>query len=859
MKTNTLLRIAFVFLISTSMYAQTPEKMSYQAVIRDGNDALVINQAIGMQISILLGSATGSSVYTETQSPTTNTNGLVSVEIGMGTTSDDFSAIDWTTGTYFIKTETDPSSGGGTNYTITGTSQLLSVPYALYAKTSGSSTPGPQGPQGDAGTQGTTGNDGATGQIGPQGADGVGIAQTISKSGNIVSLSNGGGNFIDDVNDNDNNPINELQMLSKTLDIVTLSNAGGSFSVDDADSDPLNELQDISLSGDDLSLSNGSTVDLSSIGFDGDYNSLINVPTNVSTFTNDAGYLITEVDGSLTNEIQTLSVSGSDLTISGTGGNTVVLPTTPWTVSGANIYKTNGQVGIGTSTPAAFSILHISDGEVADGLDNDMDGNADEIGEELVFTNTGRLGIGTTTPSERLSVTGTIESTTGGFKFPDGSVQSTAASAGGSSFGTTANVTSNSNGDIATDDFVFGSTQLADAPGTADDNRMYFDKSAGAFRIGTASGTQWNNPGQFSFATGRDNIASGYGSFVGGLDNIASTSGSTISGGSENVASGNVNTIGGGFKNITSNDYSTVGGGILNKATGYRSTVGGGSDNNASSNYTTVSGGYLNTASGQYSTVGGGWTVNAQSYGEFAVGYHSKNAASPTAGTIVATDRLITVGNGVDFSNRSNALILLKNGNLGLGVDIPTEKLEVNGSVKITDGTEGVGKVLTSDANGKASWTNSTGLSGTIITYAGSNVPAGYLVCDGSAVSRVTYANLFAALGTAWGIGDGTTTFNLPDLRGRFLRGVDNGAGRDPNSGTRAATNGGNSGDNVGSVQSDEFKSHTHNLTDLGTVTLMDAGSSLGTYIQSGSKTSTATGGAETRPINVYVSYLILY
>jgi hypothetical protein len=113
-------------------FGQSPNGMSYQAVIRNSSDQLVTNQVIGMQISILQGSASGLAVYVETQTPTTNANGLVSIEIGAGTTPDDFSAIDWENGPYFIKIETD--TAGGTNYTITGTSQLLSVPYALYAK-----------------------------------------------------------------------------------------------------------------------------------------------------------------------------------------------------------------------------------------------------------------------------------------------------------------------------------------------------------------------------------------------------------------------------------------------------------------------------------------------------------------------------------------------------------------------------------------------------------------------------------------------------------------------------------------------------------------------------------------------------
>ena len=121
--------------------AQAPEKMSYQAVVRDASDNLVTNQAVGMQISILQGSETGTAVYTETQTPTTNANGLVSVEIGNGTVvSGDITTIDWANGPYFIKTETDPA--GGSSSTISGTSQLLSVPYALHAKTAENVTGG---------------------------------------------------------------------------------------------------------------------------------------------------------------------------------------------------------------------------------------------------------------------------------------------------------------------------------------------------------------------------------------------------------------------------------------------------------------------------------------------------------------------------------------------------------------------------------------------------------------------------------------------------------------------------------------------------------------------------------------------
>lgn len=135
--------LAFV-LLTASVFAQSPEKMNYQAVIRDASDNLVTSQQIGMQISILQGSASGSAIYVETQESSTNTNGLVSIEIGTGAVeSGDFTTIDWKNGPYFIKTETDPDGAtGGISYTITGTSQLLSVPYALHAKTAETLTGG---------------------------------------------------------------------------------------------------------------------------------------------------------------------------------------------------------------------------------------------------------------------------------------------------------------------------------------------------------------------------------------------------------------------------------------------------------------------------------------------------------------------------------------------------------------------------------------------------------------------------------------------------------------------------------------------------------------------------------------------
>ena len=127
----------FSFLIASLLFAlcvqaQAPQKFSYQTVVRNASNQLLIGQTVGIKISILQGSANGSAVYAETHAPQTNANGLATLEIGGGTLlSGNFANINWANGPFFVKTETDPN--GGNNYTITNTSQLLSVPYALYA------------------------------------------------------------------------------------------------------------------------------------------------------------------------------------------------------------------------------------------------------------------------------------------------------------------------------------------------------------------------------------------------------------------------------------------------------------------------------------------------------------------------------------------------------------------------------------------------------------------------------------------------------------------------------------------------------------------------------------------------------
>lgn len=135
---------------------------------------------------------------------------------------------------------------------------------------------------------------------------------------------------------------------------------------------------------------------------------------------------------------------------------------------------------------------------------------------------------------------------------------------------------------------------------------------------------------------------------------------------------------------------------------------------------------------------------------------------------------------------------------------------------------------------------------GAVMAFAMNAAPAGWMECNGSAISRTLYADLFAAIGTTFGAGDGSSTFNLPNLRGEFIRGWDNGRGVD-------------AGRTFGSTQADELKSHTHSFSPnpvTGRGGAFTAGP--GSQPLSGETPSIgATGGAETRPRNIAMMYCI--
>ena len=222
---------------------------------------------------------------------------------------------------------------------------------------------------------------------------------------------------------------------------------------------------------------------------------------------------------------------------------------------------------------------------------------------------------------------------------------------------------------------------------------------------------------------------------------------------------------------------------------------------------------------------------------------------------------VIAGGNvGYQFSPRkvttSNlGLEITTYGNVGIGTQRPSERLEVKGVVA-ADGFR---------TSAGVSFQSALVPIGTIMAYGGDTLNAdivkklseqGWLPCNGAAVSRTGYDDLFKAIGSAFGAGDTTTTFNVPDLRGRFPRGTNQNTGRDPDAaGRRAEPAGGNSLDKVGSVQDDELRSHTHGYTE--TYYVDKDGNMSGRHWSVKASQTQATGGNETRPKNIYVNWII--
>jgi hypothetical protein len=278
-----MLFIVAIATITVSANAQAPAGFKYQAVVRDAGNLILANQAVGMRMTLQQGTINGITVYSETFAVNTNEFGLVSLAIGTGTTAYDFSTIDWSAGPYFIETAIDVT--GETAYTVMGTSQLMSVPYALHAKTTESLT----GPLNETDPTFTTWD------------KSTGITITESQISNLTHI------------------VDTDTQLDST-DITNLGYVAGGITTE-VDGSITNEIQDLQLSGNNLTITNNdiaTTIDLSPYLDDTD--TKLN-ESEVDTFVANNGYITSpdDADSDPTNEIElpTGGKEGQILTIIG--------------------------------------------------------------------------------------------------------------------------------------------------------------------------------------------------------------------------------------------------------------------------------------------------------------------------------------------------------------------------------------------------------------------------------------------------------------------------------------------------------------------------------------------------------------
>lgn len=346
-------------------FGQVPQAFKYQAVVRDATGGTVVNRVVSLRLSLLEGNPLGNAVYVETHQLATNEFGLVSLEVGHGEPqSGIFESINWGSSDFYLKTELDLAGQG--NYSFIGTTQLLSVPYALHAGkalvAANAEDDFDKDPQNELQTLSKNGNNILLSQNGGNlsiDTDPENELQLISKVGNVISLSQNGGNFVDSDNQNlqistnqlsisngntinlDSDPTNEIQIITKNGNTVTLSQNGGNFTDADnqilnvqgnqlsivngnnvnIDTDPSNEIQTISKTDNLITLSqNGGSIsdsDNQTISLQGKQLSISN--GNTVTLSG-----VVDLDSDPTNELQQLNLNGNSISI--TNGNSIILP-----------------------------------------------------------------------------------------------------------------------------------------------------------------------------------------------------------------------------------------------------------------------------------------------------------------------------------------------------------------------------------------------------------------------------------------------------------------------------------------------------------------------------------------------------
>lgn len=582
------------------------QSFNYQAVVRNAAGDIVPNQSIGVQAKLLQGSASGSIIYTETHTIMSNDRGIISLAIGSGTTSDNFTTIDWSTQNQWLDISVDIT--GGTTYTNLGAFKLQQVPYALYALKSG-----------DSAAFSTTGN--VT-------SNAPGTITTNDFVFGSTQIENDAGTTDDDKRfffDKGVGSFRAGQGSTTTWNYANQGNNSVAFGTNNIAKGPASSAFGTTNTVNAFnSFISGESNTINAIALNSTLLGTFNITSGMNSFGVGANNNITATEGVA---IGTSLIADSYNQINIGRFNTQQTGDLQSFTSIDRLFV----VGNGTSTATRSDALVI--------LKN---GNTRINGSLTIDGDNQEAGTSYTLPTQD-GTTNQIMQTNG-----VGNVSWINTNSIGV-FSTAANVTSNANGNTATDDFIFGSTQFADDINNEDDNnRLFFDKSKGAFRVGaTNESSKW------------DETNLGFYSAVFGFENIATGSQSFISGG-------------------------------FNEANGFYSVAMG------HDNFAEVT-----------NAIALGRGHKVESFNQTSIGGYSINVTG-NANAFVATDRLFVIGNGTADHSRSDALVMLKNGNTTLNgtltIDGDNQGTGTSYTLPAQDGT--ANQVMQTDGSGVVSWAN---------------------------------------------------------------------------------------------------------------------------------------------------------
>ncbi len=715
------------------------QSFNYQVVVRDASGAIIANQSVGVQLKIYGGSPAGgaSVIYSETHSATTSAQGVLSLSVGKGTTSNSFAAINWSTQDQWLETGIDVT--GGTNYVVIGASPLQHVPFANYAAISGDKTFITENNITSNAAGDITADDFLFGSNSLEGASTGSILNSrffFDKSKSAFRAGRGDSSDWNDANvGNYSIGFGEGGIASGTNSFSMGRNANATGNEAFAFGTNAGGFADYARGFGLNARANG--VNSTAIGRQLNANSLAEIQLGqYSNFVSgskdtwvdtDRLFVIgngqPDINLALNSDALVMLKNGNTtlngtLTIDGDNKGTGRAFTLPAQDGTANqIMQTDGSGNISWVTPAASAIPNggtngyvlATDGAGVFSWVSNNDLDADPTNEIELPVQTGETGKFLTTDGTAVSwqnVPNELPNggTNGQVLATDGSgVYSWVDQSAAPILTTTNNVTSNGNTTYGLDDFVFGAPTNETGFDVTAANRIFFDKSKAAFRVGRDIGLQNAfadaNVGAYSAAFGLNPKAAGENAFAAGFTANAS--------GRDAVALGNT----------------TVASAISSIAMGNNST-----------------------ASGAYAT-SIGRRVTAEAYGQTTLGYYNTGVAGNANG-IVETDRLLVVGNGttdITGVNSSDALVMLKNGNTTLNgtLTIDGDNQESGASYTLPAQDGAANQIMSTDGSGNVNWVNAPSqsvftTSGNLTSNAGGNTATDDFLFGNSSLTSVS-------------------------------------------------------------------------------------------------------------------------